>query len=197
MSDEAQAELMGALEAVLMVVDEPVPAAALAEAVGVSSAAVEVALGELQREYDGEGELSIAGPRRVRGFDLRRVAGGWRIYSRPRYASVVGQFVVGTAVAVLSSAALETLAIIAYRQPVTRGQVSQIRGVNVDATVRMLQTRGLITEVGTTQTGAYLYETTPYFLECMGFETLEELLPLAPNLPAAAEIAELTLEVDE
>lgn len=184
--------ILGALEAILMVVDHPVPASALAEAVGTSEAECENALAELQDEYAGLGPAA-----RTCGFELKNVAGGWRVYSRPEYADAVGRFVVGNEEASLSQAALETLAIVAYRQPVSRLQVGQIRGVNVDTVMRGLQARGLIVESGVTSTGAYLYETTPYFLECMGFETLGELVPLAPLLPdvaGAEEEADLTAD---
>ncbi len=184
--------ILSALEAILMVVEEPVTTERLAEAAGITPAETESALEELQRDFDGQAPGS-----RMRGFELQRVAGGWRIYSRPRWASVVGRFVVGSDAAQLSQAALETLAIVAYRQPITRLQVSQVRGVNVDSVMRTLQARNLIEEEGTSETGAYRYRTTPYFLECMGFETLDELVPLAPFLPDAAAVAALTIEVEE
>lgn len=186
----APRSLFAPLEAVLMVVDHPVPAAELAEALGVGPALVEDALHALSREYRGEGG-------RAHGFELREVAGGWRIYSAPTWADVVGRFVVGADTSRLSQAALETLAVIAYRQPTTRSRISHVRGVNVDAVVRTLVARGLIEEVGETDSGARLYGTTGYFLERMGFDSLDDLAPLAPYLPASDELDGLALELEE
>jgi segregation and condensation protein B len=166
-----------ALEAVLMVADEPVPMLQLAAVLGLPTARVTAILAELAAEYRG------GDGRRPRGFELREVGGGWRIYSAPAHADVVGRFVLEGQAARLTQAALETLAVIAYRQPVTRGQVSAVRGVNVESVVRTLLARGLIAQVGTEQTGAVLYGTTPYFLERMGMAGLDELPPLAPYLP--------------
>jgi segregation and condensation protein B len=169
---------LSALEAVLMVADEPIPAVDLASVLALPTATVESLLGDLAAEYRG------AGGARPRGFDLRRAGAGWRIYSAPSYAAVVGRFVLDGQTARLTQAALETLAVIAYRQPVTRGQVSAIRGVNVDGVVRTLSTRGLVAELGTDQpSGAVLYGTTGYFLERMGLGSLDEMPPLAPYLP--------------
>jgi segregation and condensation protein B len=169
---------LAALEAVLMVADEPVPAVQLATVLALPTATVETLLRELADEYRG-------GPgTRARGFELRQVGAGWRIYSAPAYAAVVGRFVLDGQTARLTQAALETLAVIAYRQPVTRGQVSGVRGVNVDGVVRTLTTRGLVGEVGTdATTGAVLYGTTGYFLERMGLGSVDDLPPLAPYLP--------------
>lgn len=169
---------LAALEAVLMVIDQPVPAIDLAVALELSVADVEALLADLDADYRG-----LAGGRR-RGFELREVAGGWRIYSAPEHSDVVARFVQGGQTARLTQAALETLAVIAYRQPVTRGQVSAVRGVNVDGVVRTLLARDLIAEVGTdSTTGALLYGTTGYFLERMGFTTVDDLPALAPYLP--------------
>lgn len=166
-----------ALEAVLMVADEPLPAVQLATVLGLPTAEVERLLAELAAEYRGE----RGG--RPRGFVLREVGGGWRVYTAPAHADVVGRFVLDGQAARLTQAALETLAVIAYRQPVTRGQVSAVRGVNVESVVRTLAARGLVTEAGTEASGAVLYRTTPYFLERMGLTSLDELPPLAPYLP--------------
>jgi segregation and condensation protein B len=167
-----------ALEAVLMVADEPIPAVRLATVLALPTEQVERHLAELAAEYRG------ADGGRPRGFDLREVSGGWRIYSAPAYADVVGRFVTDGQTARLTQAALETLAVIAYRQPVTRGQVSAVRGVNVDGVVRTLAARGLVAEVGTEpSSGAVLYGTTGYFLERMGLGSLDDLPPLAPYLP--------------
>ncbi|WP_273651175.1 SMC-Scp complex subunit ScpB [Cellulomonas fimi] len=169
---------LATLEAVLMVADEPIPAVRLASVLALPVAEVEALLVELAADYRGE----RGG--RPRGFDLRAVADGWRIYSAPAYADVVGRFVLDGQTARLTQAALETLAVVAYRQPVTRGQVSAVRGVNVDGVVRTLTARGLVAEVGTEPTtGAVLYGTTGYFLERMGVSSLDELPPLAPYLP--------------
>ena len=166
------------LEAVLMVADEPVPAVRLASVLALPVAEVERLLADLADEYAGR----TGG--RPRGFELRAAAGGWRIYSAPAYADVVGRFVLDGQSARLTQAALETLAVIAYRQPVTRGQVSAVRGVNVDSVVRTLTARGLVADVGTEpSSGALLYATTGYFLERMGLSSLDELPPLAPYLP--------------
>jgi segregation and condensation protein B len=166
------------LEAVLMVADEPVPAVRLATVLALPTAEVEELLAGLAAEYRG------TGGGRPRGFDLREVSGGWRIYSAPAYADVVGRFVTDGQSARLTQAALETLAVIAYRQPVTRGQVSAVRGVNVDGVVRTLAARGLVAETGTEPTsGAVLYGTTGYFMERMGLGSLDDLPPLAPYLP--------------
>nr|WP_225998318.1 SMC-Scp complex subunit ScpB [Myceligenerans sp. TRM 65318] len=167
-----------ALEAVLMVADAPVPEERLAAALGLPQAEVRDLLDELSDEYRGD----LGG--RPRGFELRRGAEGWRIYSSIAHGDVVGRFVLDGQTAKLSQAALETLAVIAYRQPVTRGQVSAVRGVNVDGVVRTLLTRGLIAEIEQDPaTGAVLFGTTGYFLERMGYDSLDELPPLAPHLP--------------
>ena len=167
-----------ALEAVLMVVDEPVPAADLASVMGLPTGQVAELLRELAAEYRGE----RGG--RPRGFELREVGGGWRIFSAPAHADVVGRFVLDGQTAKLTQASLETLAVIAYRQPVTRGRISAIRGVNVDGVVRTLLARGLVEEAGHDEEGgAMRYRTSAYFLERMGLTSLEDLPPLAPYLP--------------
>lgn len=162
------------LEALLMVVDEPAPDTLLAEMVERPLDEVRVVLAELAESYANEG----------RGFELRHVAGGWRFYTRADCAPYVERFVREGQQARLTQAALETLAVVAYRQPVTRGRISAIRGVNVDAVVRTLTTRGLIAEAGTDpESGAVLYVTTDYFLERLGINDLSELPQLAPLLP--------------
>ena len=174
-----------ALEAVLMVTDEPVPAAVLAVALDVPLDRVEALLAELVADYDA-GE---------RGFELRRTAGGWRIYSRPELAAVVERFVLDGATTRLSRAALETLAIVAYRQPVTRGTVSSIRGVSADGTLRTLVQRGLVTERGTEPaTGAIHYGTTDEFCERLGLRGVDELPDLAPYLPDPGQLTEISEE---
>jgi segregation and condensation protein B len=172
----------GALEAVLMVVEEPVDEVALASALGVPVQRVETLLAELAADYDAAG----------RGFELRCVAGGWRIYSRPEYALVVERFLLDGQTARLTQAALETLAIVAYRQPVSRARVGAVRGVNVDAVMRTLVNRGLVEEAGNDpETGAVLYRTTQYFLHRIGMRSLEELPALAPFLPEVDALDEL------
>ncbi|MGW6228305.1 SMC-Scp complex subunit ScpB [Cellulosimicrobium cellulans] len=170
--------LPAALEAMLMVADEPIPVLELATALAVPVDDVLSTLHDLAAEYRGDDGG------RPRGFELREAGGGWRVYSAPAHAEVVGRFVQGGQTARLTQAALETLAVIAYRQPVSRGQVSAVRGVNVDGVVRTLVARGLVAEVGQDpHTGAGLFGTTGYFLERMGFTSLDELPPLAPHLP--------------
>lgn len=163
-----------ALEAVLLVVDEPVAEVMLAQVVERPTEEVGRLLRELAAEYDEQG----------RGFDLRNVSGGWRLYTRESCAPYVERFVRDGQQARLTQASLETLAVVAYRQPVSRSRVAGIRGVNVDAVMRTLTTRGLITEVGTErETGAILYGTTPYFLERLGLDAVEDLPPLSDYLP--------------
>jgi segregation and condensation protein B len=157
-----------------MIVEDPVRPVELASALEVPEARVSEALAELAAEYD----------RQERGFELREVAGGWRVYSRAKYANVVERFVIDGQTARLTQAALETLAIVAYRQPVSRARVSAVRGVNVDAVMRTLVTRGLVEESGTDrETGAILYRTSEFFLQRIGLTSLEELPALAPYLP--------------
>ncbi len=166
--------LRAALEALLLVVDEPVNEVTLAEVVERPREEVAAALRDLSAEYTAAS----------RGFDLRHVGGGWRFYTRPEYASVVERYVRDGQQARLTQAALETLAVVAYRQPVSRARVSAVRGVNSDGVVRTLLTRGLVEEAGTDpDSGATLYQTTTYFLERLGLSTVDELPPLAPLLP--------------
>jgi len=166
--------LVSAVEAILFVVEAPVTIAALAVAVGQPTAAVAEAVTSLREGYEA----------RNAGIEVREVAGGVRIYTRPAFASHVEQFLHDGQRAKLTQASLETLAVIAYRQPVTRSRVSAIRGVNVDGVVRTLLTRGLIVEVGSDpETGGGLFRTTDLFLEKMGLQSLEELPSLAPLLP--------------
>ena len=173
--------LRGALEAVLMVIDEPVPAMTIAQVVERPVAEVAAALAELAAGYTADG----------RGFDLREVAGGWRYYTREEYAPVVERFVRDGQEIKLTQAALETLAVVAYRQPVSRARVSAVRGVNCDGVMRTLVLRGLIEEAGTEpETGAHLYRTTGYFLERLGLRDLGELPGLSPYLPDDIESLE-------
>lgn len=188
-----------ALEAVLMVIDEPATSEELAAGLNVTVAVVEDLLQDLQREYSGytvnapdvDVDGFAAASTAPRGFELRNVAGGWRIYSRPDFADIVGKFVLEGQTSKLTQAALETLAVIAYRQPVSRARVSAIRGVNVDSVVRTLTQRGLIEDAGNDpESGAILYRTTSYFLERMGIGSVAELPQLAPHLPGLEGIEE-------
>jgi segregation and condensation protein B len=188
-----------ALEAVLMVIDQPATEEELAAGLELPVDDVVALLAELQRDYSGytvkapdADQASAAGfGSSPRGFELRKVAGGWRIYSRADFAHVVGKYVLEGQTARLTQAALETLAVIAYRQPVSRARVSAIRGVNVDSVVRTLAQRGLIEDSGTDpESGAILYRTTSYFLERMGISSVAELPQLSPHLPGLDGIAE-------
>ena len=168
------ADLHPALEAVLMVADQPLDDYTLATAVGYPVGEVVEALAALAGQYDESG----------RGFELRNVAGGWRYYTRDEFAPVVEKFVLEGQQARLTQAALETLAVVAYKQPVSRSRVSAIRGVNVDGVMRTLLTRGLVEEAGNDgETGAHLYRTTSYFLERIGITSLDQLPELAPFVP--------------
>ena len=188
MSDQSEpaldvpvAALAPSLEALLMVADQPMPEPVLAAAVGYPAAEVGDALLTLAREYD-ESE---------RGFELRNVAGGWRYYTREAYAPVVESFVLEGQQARLTQAALETLAVVAYKQPISRARVSAVRGVNVDGVMRTLLNRGLVEESGAdAETGATLFVTTAYFLERIGVTTLEDLPELAPYLPEMDDLSE-------
>ncbi|WP_432557359.1 SMC-Scp complex subunit ScpB [Granulicoccus sp. GXG6511] len=180
------ADLTGALEALLLMAEEPVAAVTLAEAVQEPVERVTAALDELREFYDATG----------RGFELRHVAGGWRYYTRAEHADLIGRWLVDGRHATLSQAALETLAVIAYLQPVSRSRVAAVRGVSVDGVIRTLTARGLIAESGTDEhSGAMLFATTPLFCEKMGLASLAELPPLAPHLPDALDLeAELARE---
>lgn len=174
-----------AVEAVLMVIDEPVTEEQLASALELPVEDVGAVLDELAQEY-AEGQ---------RGFMLRRLGGGWRVYSRPEYAPVVEKFLLGGQQARLTQAALETLAVIAYRQPISRARIGAIRGVNVDGVVRTLLARGMVRETGQDPSaGAVLYGTTDLFLQRMGLDSLDDLPALAPYLPSAEVLEELASE---
>ena len=166
------AALARAIEAILMVVDEPVTELTLASVLEVTVDQVVDALEFLVPSYED------------RGFTLKPINGGWRFYSNPDCSAVVEKFVLDGQQNRLTQAALETLAVIAYRQPVSRARVSAIRGVNVEAVMKTLITRGLVEEYGVeNETGAILYKTTSYFLERLGLNALTDLPPLAPHLP--------------
>lgn len=173
----AIADLERALEAILMVVDEPQSLVSLASAIGAPVPAVRQSIERLVADYDG-----VDGTVR-RGFELREVGGGWRIYVRPEHDEVVRDFVLTQNPTRLSQAALETLAVIAYKQPISRGAIASIRAVNVDSVVRTLLGRGLITEAFTdSETGAIHYETTDLLLVQLGINSLDELPAISPLL---------------
>jgi len=175
----SETSLTGPLEALLLMATEPMPVADLAQAVGAPEAEVEQALAGLAAFYDETG----------RGFELRRVGVGWRYYTRDEYADLISQWLIEGQQGKLSQAALETLAIVAYLQPVSRGRVSAVRGVNIDGVMRTLATRDLIEESGRDETtGARLFVTTGTFLEKMGLTSLDELPPIAPYLPDAVAL---------
>lgn len=185
-----------AIEAILAVAEVPVSVRELSAALIVSERAVEHALDQLYREYNGEesgyGEDENRVAPEPRGFQLRRIAGGWKLYARDDFAPWVARFVTRSKSATLSKPAYETLAVIAYRQPVTRAMVASIRGVNADAAIRQLLQRQLIREAGREAgTGATLYETTELLLAKLGLNSLEELPALAPFLPDDTEAAVL------
>lgn len=179
-------DLRGALEAVLLVVDSPISTEELATVVDQDRVRVRDLLHQMA------GELTDS----VSGFDLRFAGDGWRYYTRNDYAPYVERLLLDGARTKLTRAALETLAVIAYRQPVTRARVSAIRGVNVDGVVRTLLARGLITESGADEsTHATMYETTELFLERLGLASLAELPDLAPLLPDVDVIDDLGEEL--
>lgn len=174
--------LEAACEAVLLLADQPLDVTSLATIVRRPVEQVEAVVRGLSEQYTQD----------ARGFDLREVAGGWRFYTRSDCAEVVSRYVVDGQQARLTQAALETLAIIAYRQPISRGRISAVRGVNVDGVVRTLLTRGLIEEAGVEPgTQATLLGTTAYFLERLGISDLGELPPLAEHVPTYDEIGDL------
>lgn len=178
-------DVTGGLEALLLIADEPMPEAELAAALEAPTSVIVDALAELVAFYDETG----------RGFELRQVGGGWRYYTREEHADLVGRQLLDGQQAKLSQAALETLAVVAYQQPISRARISAVRGVSVDAVMRTLLTRGLVAEAGhDAESGAVLFRTTGYFLERMGMRSLDELPALAPHLP---EVAELEAELSQ
>ena len=179
-ADELGAPNIGAaIEALLLLTDEPMPAIELAQITRAPLPDVERVLHELSVEYTEQ----------MRGFDLREVAGGWRFYTRSECSPLIERWVVDGQQAKLTQAALETLSVIAYRQPVTRGRVSAVRGVNIDGVIKTLLTRGLIQEAGTeNESGAIFYKTTSFFLERLGISSLADLPPLAEHIPDLADL---------
>lgn len=181
-TSEFASDITRRLEAIMMILDEPHSLVSLAAAVGAPVPAVRQAVETLVADYDG----LTGGPKR--GFELREVGGGWRLYVREEFDDLVSDFVGTQAPSRLSQAALETLAVIAYKQPVTRGQVAAIRAVNVDSVVRTLLSRGLISEVFTDpDTGAIHYGTTDALLVNLGINSLDELPHISPLLDDGAD----------
>jgi segregation and condensation protein B len=175
-----EATLGRSIEAILMVVDEPVNEITLASVLQVTVEQINAALERLTSSYDD------------RGFTLKSINGGWRFYSDPEFSASVEKFVLDGQQNRLTQAALETLAVIAYRQPISRARVSAIRGVNVEAVMKTLITRGLVEEYGVeNETGAILYKTTSFFLERLALNRIEDLPPLAPHLPDIDSLDEI------
>lgn len=180
-ADELGAPSLAAgLEALLLLADEPMTVLSLAAATRRPVTEVEETIAQLVSEYDAQ----------QRGFELREVAGGWRYYTRAACSPLVERFVLDGQQARLTQASLETLAVIAYRQPVSRGRVAAVRGVNVDGVIRTLVARGLIEEAGHDD-GSILYRTTSHFLERMGIASLDDLPPLAEHLPDLADLEDV------
>ncbi len=185
-------DLTGEIEALLLLAEEPMATATLAQSLEVPVHLVSGCLADLVTFYDETN----------RGFELRQLGGGWRYYTREKHAEVVAHHVLEGQHAKLSQAALETLAVVAYSQPISRARVSAVRGVNVDGVIRTLVARRLIDESGTDpETAATLFVTTDYFLERMGLDDLSGLPELAPHLPDVdeleAELGELAAQIDQ
>lgn len=184
----SERELERSIEAILMVVEEPLSEVVLAQIIERPTEEVVEALNRLASEYEEQ----------KRGFELKQISGGWRFYSHPELAPLVEKFVLDGQQAKLTQAALETLAVIAYRQPISRARVSAIRGVNVEAVMKTLVNRGLVEECGVEhETGAILYRTTNYFLERIGLNRVEDLPALAPFLPDVDGLDEVIASLSE
>ena len=182
---ETRSDISGGLEALLLLAEEPMSETSLAQALDVTVAEVSSCLTELVAFYDETG----------RGFELRQLAGGWRYYTRPEHADLISAYVLEGQQARLSQAALETLAVVAYQQPISRSRIAAVRGVSVDGVIRTLLARGLIEEAGhDEESAAVVFATTSHFLERMGLRTLDDLPPLAPHLP---EVDELEAELGQ
>ncbi|WP_199222393.1 SMC-Scp complex subunit ScpB [Corynebacterium yudongzhengii] len=174
-------QLRSRIESILLVIDTPVTVEQLAGALEAEGSEITQVLSEIREEFDARGS----------GFDLRETSEGWRLYTRTENAAAVEKFLLDGAQTRLSRAALETLAVVAYRQPVTRAQVGAVRGVNVDGVMRTLLLRGLVKEVDPDEaTGAHRYATTELLLELLGIDSLERLPDLAPLLPDVDSIEE-------
>lgn len=198
MPGQPRLDLDRALEAILFIADEPLSVVTLAAAVARPVAEVRAAIARMRADYDGEGasgepRTDLADETHAargirRGFELREVGGGWRFYVREEYDALVADFVLTQSSTRLSQAALETLSVIAYKQPISRSSIASIRAVNVDSVVRTLLGRGLITEVATdSETGAILYGTTDLLLANLGINSLDELPHISPLLDDGQE----------
>lgn len=176
-------ETVGALEAILFVTENPVPTSELAELMEMSSDDVTAALTGLAEVLDARGS----------GLTVRQVAGGWRLYTRPEAYPYLERFAAGPTARKLSAAALEVLSVIAYRQPVSRGQIAEIRGVDSDSSIRSLERLGLVEEAGRLPTpgNPAVYRTSDLFLEKLGLNSLDELPPLAEHVPPASVVEAL------
>jgi len=184
----SESELYRSLEAILMVVEEPVSELVLAQIIERPTEEIISALNTMAQKYQSED----------RGFELRQISGGWRFYSHPDLAPLVEKFVLDGQQARLTQAALETLSVIAYKQPVSRARVSAIRGVNVEAVMKTLVSRGLVEEAGVEgESGSVLYKTTSFFLEKLGLNKVEDLPALAPFLPDIDGLDELLANLTE
>ena len=173
----AAEDVSAAVEALLMVADQPLAVVTIAQVIGIPLPEAKKEIESLRADYDGENGSAR------RGFELREVGGGWRIYAREEFDELVRSMLHDDSPQRLSQQALETLSVIAYKQPVTRSQVSAVRAVNVDTVMRTLIARGLITEHSTdSETGAIFYQTTPLLLEYLGIESLDQLPPISPLL---------------
>ena len=173
----AAEDVSAAVEALLMVADQPLAVVTIAQVIGIPLPEAKKEIESLRADYDGENGSAR------RGFELREVGGGWRIYAREEFDELVRSMLHDDSPQRLSQQALETLSVIAYKQPVTRSQVSAVRAVNVDTVMRTLIARGLITEHSTDpETGAIFYQTTPLLLEYLGIESLDQLPPISPLL---------------
>lgn len=183
--DDSAEGVSGAVEALLLLAEEPLRERDLAQTIGVPESVIEECLAGLVAFYDETG----------RGFELRSIGGGWRYYTRPEHADLISRHVLEGREAKLSQAGLETLAVIAYQQPISRARVGAVRGVNVDGVIRTLLARGLIEEAGHDhESAAVVFATTSFFLDRMGLRSLSDLPPLAPHLP---EVAELEAELSQ
>jgi segregation and condensation protein B len=184
----SEVELQRCLEAILMVVEEPISEVILAQIIERPTEEIKQGLMDMAQKYQSE----------ERGFELRQVSGGWRFYSHPDMATLVEKFVLDGQQARLTQAALETLSVIAYKQPVSRARVSAIRGVNVEAVMKTLVSRGLVEEAGMEgESGAVLYKTTSFFLEKLGLNATSDLPALAPFLPDIDGLDELLSNLTE
>lgn len=185
LDNSKQDSLYGAVEAILMVAEMPLSLVHIAASLDTPVDQVRSVVNQIKADFDG-----VNGSR-VRGFELREVGGGWRIFVRTDFEWAVREFIANENPTKLSQAALETLAVIAYRQPIARGQIASIRGVNVDTVIKTLLSRGLITELFTdSETGAINYGTTETFLETLGINSLDDLPLISPYLPGVNEALE-------